>query len=163
MCAYNYTLGAYGKITRVYCVCFQFKHYVWLVNLPHSSSCLMFPYIQNWRYVWRSKYINISLWKSYGLTKIIIYRNNYSGKTAILFHPYLIYLPPPTVSLASVKVANVASPWRRGAADNMPLAQRNPDPALPVLNMWSWSTVAKLGLCLRWYGLPYCCNLRVVA
>ena len=33
-----------GKLP-VYTVCPQFKHYVGLVNLPHSSSCPMFPYI----------------------------------------------------------------------------------------------------------------------
>ena len=37
MCAY-----ATGKL-HVYTVCSQFKHYVGLVNLPHSSACAMFP------------------------------------------------------------------------------------------------------------------------
>ena len=32
-----------GKLP-VYTMCSQFKHYVVLVNLPHSSSCPMFPY-----------------------------------------------------------------------------------------------------------------------
>ena len=60
--------------------------------------------------------MNISLSKSYGLTKIIINRNNYSDKTAILypFHPYLIDQFAPTVSLAPVEVSNVESPRRRG-------------------------------------------------
>ena len=33
----------YWKITCIYTVCSQFKHYMGLVNLPHSSTCLMFP------------------------------------------------------------------------------------------------------------------------
>ena len=33
----------------VYTMCSQFKHYVGLVNLPHSSSCPMFPY---WMVLW---------------------------------------------------------------------------------------------------------------
>ena len=36
-----------------------------------------------------------------------------------LFHSYLIYLFAPTVSLAPVELANVASPRRRGPADNV--------------------------------------------
>ncbi len=56
----------------------------------------------------------------YGLTKIIININNYLVKTPILlFHPYLIYLFAPTVSLAPVEVANVASLRRRGSAENI--------------------------------------------
>ena len=55
------------------------------------------------------------------LTKIIININNYSVKTAILYplSPYLIDLFAPTVSLAHVEVANVASPRRRDPADNI--------------------------------------------
>ena len=81
-------------------------------------------------------YLNILIYhceKSYGLTKVIININNYSVKTAILYplSSYLVYLFAPTVSLAPVEVANVASPRRRGPADNMPRAPRNLDPALP--------------------------------
>ena len=46
-CACAITTMRYWKITRIYAVCFQFKHYVGLVNLPHSPSCPMFPYIHN--------------------------------------------------------------------------------------------------------------------
>ena len=48
------------------------------------------------------------------------------------FNPWLLNLYfPPTGSLAPVEVANVASPRRRGPADNnMPRAPRNLDPAL---------------------------------
>ena len=56
----------------------------------------------------------------YGLTKLteIIIWLKLSSYT--LFHPYLIYLFAPTVSLALVEVANVASPLRRkGPADNI--------------------------------------------
>ena len=42
-CACALTTIRYWKIT-LYTVCSQFKHYVGLVNLPHSSSCPMFPY-----------------------------------------------------------------------------------------------------------------------
>ena len=42
-CACALTTIRYWKIT-LYTVCSQFKHYVGLVNLSHSSSCPMFPY-----------------------------------------------------------------------------------------------------------------------
>ena len=52
------------------------------------------------------------------------------------FNPWLLNLYfPPTGSLAPVEVATVASPRRRGPADNnMPRAPRNLDPAL---DQWS--------------------------
>ena len=43
-CECAHTTIRYWKITRIYAVCSQFNHYVGLVNLPHSSSCSMFPY-----------------------------------------------------------------------------------------------------------------------
>ena len=44
-CAHmNVQLYVTGKKIPVYTVCSQFKHYVGLVNLPHSSTCPMLPY-----------------------------------------------------------------------------------------------------------------------
>ena len=31
----------------VYTVCSQFNHYVGLVNVPHASTCPMFPYVES--------------------------------------------------------------------------------------------------------------------
>ena len=42
-CALTVQLYVTGELP-VYTMCSQFKHYVGLVNLPHSSSCPMFPY-----------------------------------------------------------------------------------------------------------------------
>ena len=43
-CACALTTIRYWRILPVYTMCSQFKHYVGLVNLPHSSSYPMFPY-----------------------------------------------------------------------------------------------------------------------
>ena len=75
-------------------------------------------------------YLNIVIYhceKSYGLTKIIININNDSVKTAIIYPlSSLLFLFAPTVSLAPVEVANVASPRRRGSVDNLYYKRRDP-------------------------------------
>ena len=71
--------------TAAHCLkLFTRKHQIRKVNIEVGYHNQV--YIQIGWYLWRSKYINmkLSLRISYGLTKIIIKRNNYSVKIAIL-------------------------------------------------------------------------------